>query len=201
MVVPEHETPMLTLNLTLAVLCLGAVLLVLALSQKAVARLPLTPSVIYLLVGWAVGWLVFPPRPQVLIEQAALATVVLELAVLLSLFTVGLRLRMPDRLRVWRAALLLAGPGMVVTIALGTGAAALLLNMPLPAALLLAAILAPTDPVLASEVQIRSDEDRDAVRLSLTAEGGLNDGAALPAVMLALGLMGLHALDPMGRDW
>jgi NhaP-type Na+/H+ or K+/H+ antiporter len=68
-------------------------------------------------------------------------------------------------------------------------------------ALLLAGILAPTDPVLASEVQIRSRNDRDAVRVSLTAEGGLNDGTALPVVMLALGLLGIGELGPAGTHW
>jgi sodium/hydrogen antiporter len=121
--------------------------------------------------------------------------------VLISLLAVGLRLRVPPRLSAWRVALLMAGPGMVVAIVVATGAAVWLLGLPWPAALLLAAILAPTDPVLASEVQIKSDEDRDAVRLSLTAEGGLNDGSALPAVMLALGLMGLHTLGAQCRDW
>ena len=67
--------------------------------------------------------------------------------------------------------------------------------------LVLAAIVAPTDPVLASDVQIRSEQDRDVVRRAVTAEGGLNDGAALPAVMLALGLLGLHALGPGGSRW
>jgi NhaP-type Na+/H+ or K+/H+ antiporter len=84
---------------------------------------------------------------------------------------------------------------MVVAVALGSVAAVVLLALPWGAAVVLAAILAPTDPVLASEVQIRSEHDRDAVRLSLTAEGGLNDGAALPAVMLGLGLLGLHEID------
>jgi NhaP-type Na+/H+ or K+/H+ antiporter len=107
----------------------------------------------------------------------------------------------PPRLQVWRVALLLAGPAMVVTVALATLAGVGLLQLPWPAALVLAAALAPTDPVLASEVQIGSAEDRDAVRLSLTAEGGLNDGSALPAVMLGLGLMGLHPLGDNGQDW
>ncbi|MBI5716950.1 MAG: cation:proton antiporter [Burkholderiales bacterium] len=83
---------------------------------------------------------------------------------------------------------------MVVGIVVSSAFAAWLLELPWPAALLLAAMLSPTDPVLASEVQVVSVQDRDAVRLTLSAEGGLNDGTALPAVMLALGLMGLHAL-------
>jgi NhaP-type Na+/H+ or K+/H+ antiporter len=64
-----------------------------------------------------------------------------------------------------------------------------LLSLPLGAAVLLGAVLAPTDPVLASEVQVRSSTDRDAVRYALSGEAGLNDGLAFPFVMLGLGLL------------
>ena len=124
-----------------------------------------------------------------------------ELVVLVSLLAVGLRLQVPPRVRAWAVALRLAGPGMVATIVFAAVAATVVLGLPWPAALLLAAILAPTDPVLASEVQIRSGDDRDAVRLSLSAEGGLNDGTALPGVMLALGMLGLHTLGPWAGRW
>lgn len=187
--------------LTVSLLLFGAVLLALALADTAVRRLPLTPAVIYLLVGWAAGAVLGVPPSATLTEEAPLATVVTEFAVLVSLFAVGLRLRAPAHSQGWKVALLLAGPGMVVTVGLAAAAAMWLLHLPWPLALLLAGILAPTDPVLASEVQIRSEEDRDAVRLSLTGEGGLNDATALPAVMLALGLLGLNTLGPWGRHW
>ncbi len=175
-------------------LLFGGVLLLLSLADRKVRRLPLSPAVIYLLVGVIAGALLDAPDARALMGQATPIVIATETAVLISLLAVGLRLRVPPTLRAWREALLMAGPGMLVTIVLGALAAVLLLGLPWPAALLLGAIMAPTDPVLASEVQIRHDEDRDAVRLSLTAEGGLNDGRALPAVMLALGLLGLHDL-------
>jgi NhaP-type Na+/H+ or K+/H+ antiporter len=68
-------------------------------------------------------------------------------------------------------------------------------------ALLLGAALAPTDPVLASDVQVDNIKDRDQLRFSLTGEGGLNDGAAFPFLMLALGVLGLHELGPLGSRW
>ncbi len=67
-----------------------------------------------------------------------------------------------------------------------------LLALPLGAAVVLGAVLAPTDPVLASEVQVRSSTDRDSVRHALSGEAGLNDGLAFPFVVLGLGLLGLH---------
>jgi len=63
---------------------------------------------------------------------------------------------------------------------------------------LLGAILAPTDPVLASDVQVANPGDRDRLRFGLTGEGGLNDGTAFPFVMLGLGLLSLHEL---GAGW
>ena len=72
------------------------------------------------------------------------------------------------------------------------------LGWSLAVALLVGALLAPTDPVLASEMQVSHGEDRDALRFGLTAEGGLNDGTAFQFVMLALGLMDYHELGPMG---
>ena len=61
------------------------------------------------------------------------------------------------------------------------------------AAVLLGAVLAPTDPVLASDVQVEHAADRDRLRFSLTGEAGMNDGTAFPFVMLGLWLMNLHA--------
>ena len=112
---------------------------------------------------------------------------------LISLFAVGLRLRVRLTDRMWLTPVLLASAAMVLTIgaltAVGFG-----LGLSLGAALLLAAVLAPTDPVLASEVQVENPGDRDRLRFSLSGEGGLNDGTAFPFVMLALGVLGLHDL-------
>jgi NhaP-type Na+/H+ or K+/H+ antiporter len=65
----------------------------------------------------------------------------------------------------------------------------------------LGSILAPTDPVLASDVQVEDAGDRDRMRFSLSGEGGLNDGVAFPFVMLGLGLLGLHKLGAWGWKW
>jgi NhaP-type Na+/H+ or K+/H+ antiporter len=190
--------------LTATLLLLGVVLLAMCLLELHVTRLPMSPATVYLLVGWIAGAMVQgqvqtpPTAPQ----RADMLVIITETAVLISLFAVGLQLRMPWSLKGWRVAAILASASMLATIALATLAGFWLM----PAlggagALLLAGILAPTDPVLASEVQIRSHNDRDAVRVSLTAEGGLNDGTALPVVLLALGLLGIGTLGPGGTRW
>ena len=190
--------------LTSTLLLLGAVLLSMCLLELHVTRLPMSPAIVYLAVGWIAGWMVqgkvlTPPTAP---ARADMLVIITEIAVLISLFAVGLQLRVPWTLKGWRVALVLAGGTMVATIALATVAGACLLpGLGWTGALLLAGILAPTDPVLASEVQIRSPDDRDAVRVALTAEGGLNDGTALPVVMLALGLLGIGDLGPGGARW
>jgi sodium/hydrogen antiporter len=181
-------------------LLVGALLLLMVVLQSAVKRLPVSPAMIYLLLGLALG-------PEVLglidfdpFEHSRVLEHVTELAVLVSLFTVGLKIRLPLRERAWLLALRLAGLAMLLTIAPISALASLLFGLPLGAAMLLAAILAPTDPVLASDVQMRDAADRDRVRFGLTAEGALNDGMAFPFVMLGLGLLGLHDLGA-GVRW
>jgi NhaP-type Na+/H+ or K+/H+ antiporter len=90
---------------------------------------------------------------------------------------------------------------MTLTVVLIALVGMLALDLPLGAAILLGAILAPTDPVLASAVQVESSGDRDRLRFSLTGEGGLNDGAAFSFVMAGLGLLGLHDLGAWGWRW
>ena len=190
--------------LTATLLLLGVVLLGMCLLELHVTRLPLSPAIVYLAVGWVAGWMASAhvKTPPTATERADMLVVITEIAVLISLFAVGLQLRMPWTLKGWRVAAMLASVTMVATIALATLAGWWLLpGLGFAGALLLAGILAPTDPVLASEVQIRSRIDRDAGRVALTAEGGLNDGTALPVVMLALGLLGIGELGDHGMRW
>ncbi len=69
------------------------------------------------------------------------------------------------------------------------------------AGVLLGAILAPTDPVLATDVQTRHPGDREPMRFTLTCEAGMNDGSAFPFMMLGLGLLGLHDLGEFSMRW
>ncbi len=183
-------------------LLIGAVLLAMSLAQTLVARLPLSPALIYLAVGWLAASVAAPPLPDPdLIAHATLLRVLAEIAVLLSLFAIGLKIRVAATWAAWRVPVLLATTSMLWAVALATMLAAWLLPLGWPMAFLLAAILAPTDPVLASDVQTHGEHDRDALRLSLTVEGALNDGTAFPLVMLALGLVGLQELGSHGLRW
>ena len=101
----------------------------------------------------------------------------------------------------WLLPLRLAIVAMLVTVALVAGVGVLALGLPLGAAILLGGILAPTDPVLASDVQVANPGDRDRLRFALTGEAGLNDGTAFPLVLLGLGLLGLHDIGSFGWRW
>ena len=179
----------------------GAIFTVMALSGTLLKRLPLSTSMLYLLAGFALGpagLALLNPSPT---DDHKILEVLAEVAVLVSLFAVGLKLALPLSDRRWRAALRLATMSMLITIALLASIGILLFKLPLGAAILLAAMLAPTDPVLASDVQLEDANDRDSVRFSLTGEGGLNDGAAFPFVMLGLALLGLRNQDKGYWHW
>lgn len=155
-------------------------------------RLPLSPAMVYLGIGFllgpsGVGLIALDPK-----GDSMMLTLLAEIAVLISLFAVGLRLRVELADRIWWLPWRLGMFAMLITIALLTAVDVYLLNLPFGAALLLAAILAPTDPVLASDVQIKDVGDRDRIRFSLSGEGGLNDGTTYPFVMAGLYLLGVN---------
>ena len=182
-------------------LLVGVLFIFMALSSSVLRRLPLTTSIVYLAVGLTLGLLGLGLLGSELLGHAALLERVTEVVVIVSLFTAGLKLRVPLRDRRWDVPLRLAFGSMAITVGLVAAVGVLGLGLPLGAAILLGALLAPTDPVLASDVQVDSPTDQDQLRFGLTGEAGLNDGAAFPFVMLGLGLLGLHDLGTLGWKW
>jgi len=172
-----------------------------ALAGSVLKRLPLSAPMLYLALGFVLGPAVLGALGIPPLRESAIVEHITEAVVVISLFTTGLKLRLPLHQRRWMLPVRLATVSMVITI----GCIALIafygFGLPLGAAVLLGAILAPTDPVLASDVQVADPFDRDRLRLGLTAEAGLNDGTAFPFVMLGLGLLGLHELGGMGWRW
>jgi sodium/hydrogen antiporter len=157
-------------------------------------------SLIYLGLGvgsalvieaFGVGWL----SP---IADAELLQRVSELAIVIALFATGLKLDRPLTWRSWSGVgrlLVVAMPLTIAAVALfGSG----VMGLSLGAALVLGAILAPTDPVLAGDVGVGppGDEDERESNFSLTGEAGLNDGLAFPFLFL-----GLFVAEEGGSDW
>jgi NhaP-type Na+/H+ or K+/H+ antiporter len=179
----------------------GLLLISMALVGTRLERLPLTTSLLYLLAGALLG----PHAANLIrldvVESARLIERVTEFVVIVSLFVAGLKLRVPLSDPRWFLPVRLATVSMLLTVGLVAVVGHCVMGLPLGAAMLLGAILAPTDPVLASDVQVEHPSDRDRLRFSLTGEAGLNDGAAFPFAMLGLGLLGLHDLGSHGWKW
>lgn len=179
----------------LSLLVIGLLLLLITLGSGWINRLPLSYSLIYLAVGIFLG-----PGGINLVTlrpDAEFLERVTEFVVLISLYSCGLKMNRPLKLWAWSSTARLIGFLMPISIA----AVALLghwfLDLNWGAAILLGAILAPTDPVLASEVQLSDRDDRNELRFGLTSEGGLNDALAFPFVYF-----GLHWLeDSNWENW
>lgn len=208
-------------------LVFGLALLLAVVLPSLVRRAPLSEPMVLVLVGLLIGLLPLPDVALDPLENLPLVEHFTEFTVLVALMGVGLALDRPLSLknlrswRAWTATWKLLGIAMPLCIAAVFGLGWGLLGLTPAAALLLGAALAPTDPVLASEVQVagpsvRSERDaldegdpehadtvetvdeRDEVRFALTSEAGLNDGLAFPFVYAAIFLVGGTAFAEWG---
>jgi NhaP-type Na+/H+ or K+/H+ antiporter len=182
-------------------LVIGSLLLFMALTAVRIKRLPLSTAIVYIGVGLLLGPSAanqFHVNPM---AHSAFLEVATEVAVIVSLFGAGLKLAAPVGDRIWWVPFRLATISMALTVGFMAVIGVALLELPLGAAILLGAILAPTDPVLATEVQVKGPRDVNQLRFSLTGEAGLNDGTAFPMVMLGLGMLGLHDLGDHYERW
>lgn len=182
----------------------GLLIALVAWLPLSLRRLPLSLPIVCIAIGAAIFAL-----PQVTLKPLPLVYPVVverftEFVVIIALMGAGLKLDRVFSVRRWSVTWRLLGITMPLSIvaitALGT-----LMGLSAVAALLLAASLAPTDPVLASDVQVGPPKtgEEDEVRFGLTSEAGLNDGLAFPFVHLALALAAASAgsSESWLRDW
>ncbi|HLD64567.1 MAG TPA: sodium:proton antiporter [Pseudomonas sp.] len=181
---------------------LGTLLLILTLASTYLRWLPITTSALYLAFGLAIGPLGLGLWQDSFFQIAGWLEHLTEIAVLISLFIGGMKLRLAFKDPAWRSAYLLAGPVMLTSI-LGVALVGHYgLGLSLGMALLIGAVLAPTDPVLASLVQVNHARDFDPVRYGLSGEAGLNDGMAFPFVVFALSFIAAgESTDGWLFDW
>jgi NhaP-type Na+/H+ or K+/H+ antiporter len=189
------------MSLPVWALLIGGLMVSMVLAGTMLGRLPLSSAMVYMALGWLLG----PDLMNVLRPDPVLHSAVLErcteVALLISLFAVGMQLGIPLRDRRWRMPSLLALISMALTVFAIAAVGVWLLGLPLGGAILLGGILAPTDPVLASDLRSEPGSEPDRLAFSLTGEGGLNDGTAFPFVTLGLGLLGLEDLGPGLTRW
>jgi sodium/hydrogen antiporter len=161
----------------------------------ALTRRPAHAAVVALAIGAFLGPLGLRLlRPQLLEDGAPIETIS-EIALLTCLFCLGLRLRLPIEWHTWRIPLRLSTLATLATVALGAAAAHLMFDMNLAESLLLGAIIAPTDSVLAADVISPPETEQDSPAFILSAESGINNGLAAALVLLVLGMMGLSDSD------
>ncbi|RZJ72108.1 MAG: sodium:proton antiporter [Flavobacterium sp.] len=146
-------------------------------------------SIVYVAIG-ALLYLIWPkilpsPLPQ---KDNALVVHLTELIVIISLMGTGIKIDRNFSFRKWSTPLRLILIAMVMSILISALLGIFVLGMSVAAALLLAAVLAPTDPVLAADVQVGPPNERgkSEPRFALTSEAGLNDGLAFPFTWLAI---------------
>ena len=199
------RTPPLTADpYILFLLGLGLVILLVSWAPVGLKRLPLTLAILCVLIGLGIfssGLLAFNPDPRTWDTATEKLT---ELVVIISLMGCGLKLDRPPGLKSWAVTWRLLAIAMPLTIAAVAFLGVWGLGFALPMALLLGAAMAPTDPVLAADVQVGPPRsgDEDEVRFGLTSEAGLNDALAFPFVHLAiLASLGGLAVGSELTDW
>jgi NhaP-type Na+/H+ or K+/H+ antiporter len=179
----------------------GILLLIMAISPDYIKKLPFTSSIVYLAFGIFLGREGINLIPLDPIRHSRIIEVISEITVITSLFTVGLKLRVPMSHSIWKIPLSFATLSMLITTSLIAGLGYSALGLNLGASILLGAILSPTDPVLASDVQMHHPKDTNRLKFILTSEGGMNDGTAFPLIMLGLGVLQTKKLSVFPMEW
>jgi len=167
-------------------------------------RVPISLAMLCVGLGvllFSSGLLRFQPDPR---TWDTVTERLVELVVIVSLMGAGLKLDRPMSWRGWSSTWRLLAIAMPLTILATLALGIWGLGFSLAMAMLLAASIAPTDPVLASEVQVGPPRsgDEDEVRFGLTSEAGLNDALAFPFVHLAIlaAAGGLTSMAALG-EW
>jgi len=183
----------------------GAVVLGTAWLPLLLKELPLSLPIACIALGAALSQ---SPLSSILevnpLENRHLTERFTEFVVIVSLMGAGLKLDRPVSWKGWNSTWRLLAIAMPLTI---VGIAMLgwsLLGLSVASALLLGAALAPTDPVLASDIQVGPplSGEEDEIRFALTSEAGLNDGAAFPFVYLAIAIaLSQSSSEPFLASW
>lgn len=167
----------------------GLAILTVAYMPRITKKTGISYSIFYVTTGYLL-YLVAPDfLPNPLPTRNEMLTLHLtELIVIISLMGTGIKIDRKFTLKNWSSPLKLIGFTMIFCIAASTLFGYYILSLGIASALLLGAVLAPTDPVLASDVQVGPPNDRfkSEVKFSLTSEAGLNDGVAFPFTWLAI---------------
>jgi NhaP-type Na+/H+ or K+/H+ antiporter len=182
----------------------GALIALVAWLPLALRRVPLSLPIVCIALGAGLFWSLPQLEPPMPLSLPALTERFSEFVVIIALMGAGLKLDRVFHWRRWSVTWRLLAVTMPLGIAAITALGGWYLGLPWAIALLLGASLAPTDPVLAADVQVGPPKtgEEDEVRFGLTSEAGLNDGLAFPFVNLAIALALQAAVgEPWAMEW
>lgn len=178
----------------------GILIALVAWLPLALRRLPISLPIVCIAIG-AVIFLTpnigFDPSPG---AHPYITERTTEFVVIIALMGAGLKIDRIFSFKHWGMAWRLLLITMPLSILAIMGVGMWVLGTGMVASLLLAASLAPTDPVLAADVQVGGPKEggEDTVRFALTSEAGLNDGFAFPFVHLAIAI---SLAASSGEEW
>ena len=168
---------------------LGVTTLVMAWLPSVSKKIKISYPIILLGIGVFLYYLGLPMPMSNLFDIDKQLMYFCEIMVIISLMGAGLKIGNDYRLKSWEMPFRLIVFTMPLTMIAIYFLGIHLFSLSLPAAILLAATLVPTDPVLAAEVQIKDMEQKEnsiASQFALTAEAGINDGVAFPFIFMAV---------------
>lgn len=192
-------------QLNAAIAIAGFVVVLAALVSERVESLPLSQPLFALCVGIVAGpdmlhWLRPEewPHAHVILKEAA------RLAIAISVFGIALRTPKTDYRRLLRPWALLLTLGMLVMWLTSASLAWALLGLSPIVALLLGAIITPTDPVVASSIVTGPLAERnlpDRLRATLSLESGANDGLGYLIVLFPILLIERASASAVFAQW
>ncbi len=177
---------------SIGLFCAGLAFLVAIAALSYQNERAFSAAAIYLGLGLTagVGLFVLGIEPLDPIEDAELVSRVAEMALLVAVFTAGLKMERNFTFASWRSVVLLNALVLPATVALVMAFGTLVMGLSLGAALILGGVLAATDPVLAGDIGVGAPGDQprepEDPQFAITAEAGLNDGLSAPFVLLGI---------------
>ncbi|WP_163399074.1 cation:proton antiporter [Flavobacterium fluviatile] len=170
------------------ILIAGIITLLAALIPNIFQNKHLSPPIIYLLIGILIYLTGKDYTNPDVLQHTEIIKRISEFVVIIALVNAGLKISKPFSWRTWKYTILLLGITMPITIIAVALTGYWFLNFAPATAILFGALISPTDPVLATDLQTSPPSKRDLskIRLSLTSEAGLNDGLAFPFTYLAI---------------
>lgn len=204
-------------NYDLWLVIIGLAVLATSILPRLLSEAPLSMPIVLLGLGFAAVALPLGLEAPDPLEQGEIAEHLTELGVIIALMGAGLKIDRSPGLRAWGITWRLLGITMILTIALAALVGWWMAGFAAATAMLFGAVISPTDPVLASDVQVGSpgagseDEEtedtdetghgeEDEMRFALTSEAGLNDGLVFPFtnMAIAMAVAGAHPANWIG---